>query len=94
MDNELVPDTYDYTKLFRLWKGKGIKLDLNMTRYIHGKEWDAKFLEALVPERMKGLITKHCPEMHVHTRKSSQIKLQNVVPTKQQNKNFNTNTTG
>ena len=23
---------------------------LNMTRYIHSKEWDAKFLEALVSE--------------------------------------------
>ena len=46
MNNELVPDKYDYTKLFGLWKGKGSKLDLNMTRYIHGKEWDAKFLEA------------------------------------------------
>ena len=62
MNNELVPDTYDYTKLFGLWKGKGSKLDLNMTRYIHGKEWDAKFLEALVLERMKALITKHCPK--------------------------------
>ena len=59
MNNELVPDTYNYTKLFGLWKGKGSKLDLNMTRYIHGKEWDAKFLEALVSERMKALITKH-----------------------------------
>ena len=28
MNNELVPDTYDYTKLFGLWKGKGSKLDL------------------------------------------------------------------
>ena len=56
MANELVPDTYNYTKLFGLWKGKGHKLDLNMTRYIHGKEWDAKFLEALVSE--KPLITK------------------------------------
>ena len=44
MAKKLVPDTYDYTKLFRLWKGKGNKLDLNMTRYIHDKEWDAKFL--------------------------------------------------
>ena len=34
MAKELVPDTYDYTKLFGLWKGKGNKLDLNMTRYI------------------------------------------------------------
>ena len=35
MNNEMVPDTYDYTKLFGLWKGKGSKLDLKMTRYIH-----------------------------------------------------------
>ena len=35
MANEMVPDTYDYTKLFGLWKGKCNKLDLNMTRYIH-----------------------------------------------------------
>ena len=64
-NNELVPNTYDYTKLFGQWKGKGSKLDLNMTRYIHGKEWDAKFLEALVSERMKALITKHCPKMQI-----------------------------
>ena len=31
MGNELVPETYDYTKLFGLWKGKGSKLVLNMT---------------------------------------------------------------
>ena len=36
-----------------------------MTRYIYGKEWDAKFLEALVSERMKDLITKHCPNMQI-----------------------------
>ena len=65
MDNELVPDTYDYTKLFGLWKGKGSKLDLNMTRYIHGKEWDAKFPEVLVSERMKELTRINCPKMEI-----------------------------
>ena len=72
MNNELVPDTYDYTTLFGLWKGKGSKLDLNMTRYIHGKEWDAKLLEALVSERMKKLITKHCPKCKQGERKEIQ----------------------
>ena len=43
-----VPETYNYTKLFGLWKGKVSELDLNMMRYIHGKDWDAKMLEALV----------------------------------------------
>merc|ERR1711892_1510108 len=65
INNDMVPETYDYTTLFGLWKGKGSKLDLNMTRYIHGKSWDAKLLEALVTERMKPLITKHCPNMQI-----------------------------
>ena len=56
--HEMVPDTYDYTKLFSLWTGKGSKLDLNMTRYINGKDWNAKLLEALVLERMKPHIMK------------------------------------
>ena len=34
MAQQMVPNTYDYTKLFGLWRGKGGKLDLNMTRYI------------------------------------------------------------
>ena len=33
MFHKMVPDTYDYTKLFDLCKVKGSKLDLNMTRY-------------------------------------------------------------
>ena len=41
---EQVPETYKYTKLFGLWKGKGSELDLNMMQYIHGKDWDAKML--------------------------------------------------
>ena len=61
MAQEMVPDTYDYTKLFSLWKGKGNKLERNMTRYIHGKEWNAQLLEALVSERMKPFITKNYP---------------------------------
>ena len=63
--NEMVPDTYDYTKLFGLWKGKGSKLDLNMMRYINGKDWDAKLLEALVSERMKPSIIETCPKMQI-----------------------------
>ena len=44
MAQEMVPDTYDYTKLFGLYKGKGSKLDLNMTIYIHGKiPWSIGF---------------------------------------------------
>ena len=58
MAQEMESDTYANTKLFGLWKGKGSKLDLNMTRYIHGKECDIKFLEALVSEKMKPYITK------------------------------------
>ena len=55
--------TYDYTKLFGLWKGS--KLDLNMMRYIHGKDWDAKLLEALVSERIKHFIIRYCPKRQI-----------------------------
>ena len=57
----MVPDTYDYTKLFSLWKGKGSKLDLNMTHYIHGKDWDEKLLEAL----MQSFIIANCAKMQL-----------------------------
>ena len=62
---EMVPYTYDQTKNVCLWKGKGNKLDHNMTTYIHGMEWDAKFLEALVSERMKPFIAKNYPSMQI-----------------------------
>ena len=65
MAQEMVPYKHEYTKLIGLWKGKGNKLDLNRTRYIHGRDWDAKFLEALVSERMKPFITKNCPLMQI-----------------------------
>ena len=78
MDNELVLDTYDYTELFGLWKGKGSKLDLNITRYIHGKEWDAKFLEALVSKRMKALITKNCPKIQIGGMKGNSYSCKNM----------------
>ena len=32
----------NFFNLFRLWKQKGSKLDLNMMRYIHSNDWDAK----------------------------------------------------
>ena len=63
--NETIPEQYDYTKLFGLWKGKGNKLDLNMQRCIHGKDWDAKLLEALVSERMKPSIIENCPKIQI-----------------------------
>ena len=63
--HETVPERYDYTKLFGLWKGKGSKLDLNMQRHIHGKDWDAKLLEALVSERMKPSIIENCPKIQI-----------------------------
>ena len=59
MLEELVPETYNYTKLFGLWKGKGSELDLNLMRYIQGKDWDAKMLE----ERMKPKIHAAIPDI-------------------------------
>ena len=44
---------------------KGSKLDLNIMRYIYGKNWDAKLLEALISERMKPFILENCPKMQI-----------------------------
>ena len=37
--NEILPETYDYTKPFGLWKGKSTKLNLNMMG------WNGKLLK-------------------------------------------------
>ena len=65
VNNEQVPETYNYTKLFGLWKGKGSELDLNIMRYIHGKDWDTKMLEALVAEHMKPKIHAAIPDIQI-----------------------------
>ena len=70
---ELVPETYNYTKLFGLWKGKGSELDLNMMRYIHGKDWDTKMLEALVAERMKTKIHEAIPDIQIGVNLVTQV---------------------
>ena len=62
---EQIPETYNYTKLFGLWKGNDSELNLNTMRYIHGKEWDAKLLNALVAERMKPKIHAAIPDMQI-----------------------------
>ena len=36
-----------------------------MMRYIHGKDWDAKLLEALIAERMKPVIHAAIPEIQI-----------------------------
>ena len=61
----MVPEAYNYTKLFGLWKGKGSERDLNMIRYIHGKDWDAKLLEALIAESMKVNIHAAIPDIQI-----------------------------
>ena len=65
INNEQVPDTYNYTQLFGLWKGKGSELDLNMMRYIHGNDWEAKLIEALMAGRIKQKINGAIPEIQI-----------------------------
>ena len=38
-------------------------VDINMIRYIHRKEWDAKLLEAQISERMKPSIIANYPKI-------------------------------
>ena len=71
MVQKMMPDTYDYTKLFGLWKGNG--LDLYRMRYIHGKDRDAKLIEALVSENNETIHRNKLPKYatRVYKKKSS-----------------------
>ena len=53
------------TIVLGFWKQKGSKIDLNMMRYIHGKEWDSKLIETIRPERMKPHRKKNCPNIWI-----------------------------
>ena len=52
ISTEDIPDKFDITGLFPIWKRKGSALDLSMMRYIHSKEWDTRLIDALITEHM------------------------------------------
>ena len=61
VQDEVLLYSFSTTWLLGIWKKKGSALDLNMMRYVHIKEWEAKLCEALVTEHMQLAITKACP---------------------------------
>ena len=63
--DEILPFSFSRTRLLGIWKRKGSALDLNMMRFVHLKDWEAKLCEALVTEHMKGAITKACPRIQI-----------------------------
>ena len=73
LNQEQVPETYNFTKLFSLWKSKASELNLNRMRYIHGKDWDAKLLEALIAERIKPNKAAAIPEIHIGVNQDTQV---------------------
>ena len=77
VNQEQVPETYNYTKLFGKCS-QCSELDLNMMRYIHPKDWDAKLLEALIAERMKPSIHAAIPEIQIGG-KSGHSSLEHLV---------------
>merc|ERR1712026_596055 len=58
---EEIPKRFLDTKLTMIWKKKGSPLDLNNMRFIHGKEYRARVLEAVVVENMKKKIIEETP---------------------------------
>ena len=50
---ENIPDSFLDTSMTMIWKKKGSPLDLNNMRFIHGKEYRPRVLEAIVVEKMK-----------------------------------------
>ena len=62
---EEIPERFLDTKLTMIWKKKGSPLDLNNMRFIHGKEYRARVLEAVVVENMKKKIIEETPNIQI-----------------------------
>ena len=62
---ETIPNSFCYTTLIQIWKGKGSALDLNNMRFIHMRSWHCKLLEALITEKMKPNIVKSTPNIQI-----------------------------
>ena len=62
---ETLPFSFSRTRLLGIWKRKGSALDLNMMRYVHLKDSEAKLCEALITEHMRGAITRACPKIQI-----------------------------
>ena len=63
--NEEIPNIFARTSLSQIWKKKGSALDLNNMRFIHGKHWHPRLLEALITEQMKENIVKATPPIQL-----------------------------
>ena len=63
--SEIVPQSYKFTTLTQIWKGKGSPLSLNNMRFIHMRGWKSKLLEALVTEKMKPKIVEATPKFQL-----------------------------
>ena len=44
---------------------KGSRLDLNMMRFIHGREWRSRLCDKIVTDKMKPDIVKACPSIQL-----------------------------
>ena len=62
---ENIPDSFLDTSMTMIWKKKGSPLDLNNMRFIHGKEYRPRVLEAIVVEKMKSKIIEATPNIQI-----------------------------
>ena len=53
IDQETFPERFEETVLQQLYKGKGSRLELGNSRFIHLKEWLPRTCDALIVEKMK-----------------------------------------
>ena len=65
IQTEEVPDAFNDTKLTAVYKGKGSRLDLNMMRFIHGRDWRSRLCDKIVTDKMKPDIVKACPNIQL-----------------------------
>ena len=53
IDKETFPERFEETILQQIYKGKGSRLELGNSRYIHIKDWLPRTCDALIVEKMK-----------------------------------------
>ena len=62
---EVMPESYEFTELMQLYKGKGNRLELKSSRFLHLKPWLPKGYEKMLMTKMEQKMFKHTPDYQV-----------------------------
>ena len=64
-EQETRPQSFSWTELLKLFKGKGNRLELRFNRFIHLKPWGPKVYEKMLMTKFEDKLFGHTPEFQV-----------------------------